>query len=106
MSAQPVDHSIAVFDPEDILNRLPERHRDHFLADYHSATANAAHGTWRAQEVHDLLRLWHLRAVSYADPMYEQALRETELRINLVPAEDVIPGWADMVAAHEARHSG
>jgi hypothetical protein len=95
MSAQP----IAEHDPDDpveILRVLPEGYHAQFLAEYEAAARNAQRVEgYRA--LHDLLRLWRLRAVTYADPGYAHAradVRSGGLE-GSVPIEDIVPDWAE-----------
>jgi hypothetical protein len=92
---------VDVHDPDDIVSRLPEKYREPFLHEYRAAL-DAAHDTWRYRELRRVLNLWHLRALMYADPGHEQARREAAQGVHCVPAEQVIPGWADLVAARSA----
>ncbi|MBG0819061.1 DUF6247 family protein [Planomonospora sp. ID82291] len=107
MSAQPAEQT-AGYDPDDILRRLDERHRPAFLADYREAMVAAAHETWRYRQLQDVLKNWHLRALLYARPGFEQHAAEAAAGINTVPAEEAVPGWPDVnaaVAAHAARRA-
>ncbi|MGI9007478.1 MAG: DUF6247 family protein [Streptosporangiaceae bacterium] len=99
MSAQPVlEHDPD--DPTEILRALPERFREQFLAEYRAAIQAA----WQVEgyrALHELLRLWRLRAVAYSDPESEAGLAEmreavrTGNRAASVPIERVVPDWAD-----------
>jgi hypothetical protein len=92
MTAEPIDHG--PLNPEDILRRLPAGERDRFLREYHSAL-EAAHELWRFRQLQDVLRLWHLRAVAYAQPDF--ADRAEQARAGdpaaFIPAAETIPGW-------------
>ncbi|MFC0862414.1 DUF6247 family protein [Sphaerimonospora cavernae] len=101
MTAQPVEYHDPGHDPDDIVSRLPEQYRSQFLAEYREALSAAAE-PWRYRQLQKVLHLWHLRALMYADPGHEQAKHEAAQGINCVPAEDVIPGWAELVAARQA----
>lgn len=58
-------------DPVVILELLPERFHEQFRAEYAAAVEDARRPEgYRA--LHDLLRLWRLRAVAYSDPGYEE----------------------------------
>ncbi|MEU7942373.1 DUF6247 family protein [Microbispora bryophytorum] len=105
MSAQPVEPHPIGHDPEEILARLPERYREHFLADYRAAMEAAMHHTWKWKQLAETLHLWHLRSVAYSAPGYEQARAEAAAGVSGIPAEDVIPGWAELVAQHENRQA-
>jgi hypothetical protein len=94
MTAQPL-HG-AADDPAEILRALPEQWHEQFLSEYHSAL-EAAHEVWRFQQLREVLHLWHLRAVAYSNPAFEeaaQAVRENRTD-EFVPADHILPGWAD-----------
>ncbi|WP_283139329.1 DUF6247 family protein [Rhizohabitans arisaemae] len=94
MSAQSLE-SHDPLDPDTILRDLPPGERDRFLVDYRAALA-AAHETWRYRQLQDVLRLWHMRAVAYAQPDFTARARAARAdRGERVPAEQAIPGWAD-----------
>jgi Family of unknown function (DUF6247) len=97
VSAQPVEPHPIEHDPETILARLPDRYREIFLADYRSAMEAAAHQVWKWKHLGEVLHMWHLRSVAYTQPGYEQAKNDALAGVS-VPAEDLIPGWADLVA--------
>lgn len=98
MTAQPVEHHDP-YDPDDILARLPERYHERFLAEYREAMVAAAHETWRYRQLQEVLKIWHLRTLAYATPGFEAARRDASRGVNTVPAEQVIPGWAQLVAS-------
>jgi hypothetical protein len=93
MTAHPVDVS-GPDDPVEILRVLPEEHHAQFLAEY----ATAVDGARRPEQfrrLHELLRLWRLRAVAYSRSGYQARLagaREGHAA-DFTPAEQVIPGW-------------
>jgi hypothetical protein len=94
MTAQPMQSSPD--DPVEILRLLPEQWHAQFLTEYRGAL-DAAHEVWRFQQLRDVLHLWRLRAAAYSDPQFEeaaQAARENRAE-EFIPAERVIPGWAD-----------
>jgi hypothetical protein len=94
MTAQPIFE--AGDDPSEILRALPEQWHEPFLSEYHSAL-DAAHEVWRFQQLRDVLHLWRLRAAAFANPELDraaQAARE-ERSDEFVPADRVIPGWAN-----------
>lgn len=94
MTAEPI--KVPEDDPAEILRVLPERWHAQFLAEYHGAL-DAAHEVWRFRQLREVLHLWRLRAIAYSGPTYEaaeQAVREKRWD-EFVPAEEVIPGWAD-----------
>ena len=82
--------------PSEILSLLPAKWHEQFLSEYHGAL-DAAHEVWRFQQLRDVLHLWHLRAVAYSDPSFDQALQATreDQTDEFVPAEQAIPGWSD-----------
>jgi hypothetical protein len=88
MSAQPVEE----YDPDDpveILLVLPKQFHEQFLADP------------LCQALHDLLRLWRLRAIARSDPTFETRLERaseamrTGSREGAVAIEDIVPDWPD-----------
>lgn len=99
MSAQPVQE----YDPDDpveILRVLPEQFHEQFLTEYRSA-AEGAQRVEGYRALHDLLRLWRLRAVARSDPSFEnrrervrEAVRTGSLE-GTVPIEDIVPDWSD-----------
>ena len=100
MPAQPLE----AFDPDDpveILRVLPDRFHDQFLTEYYEAASEAARRVGGYRLLHDLLRLWRLNAVAFADPGFEdclQAVREsvrTGSHEESVPIEEIVPDWAD-----------
>ncbi|MFF3672315.1 DUF6247 family protein [Microtetraspora malaysiensis] len=105
MSAQPIEpHGAgAGHDPDEILSRLPERYRARFLADYREAMIAAAHETWRWKHLAEVLNLWHLRSLTYSQSGYDQARADVAAGLPGTPAEDVIPGWAELVAERTSR---
>ena len=54
-------------DPVEIMRVLPNRSHEQFLAEYDAAVTGARRPE-HYRELHQLLRLWRLRAVTYADP--------------------------------------
>lgn len=99
MSAQPVQE----YDPDDpveILRMLPERFHEQFRAEY-GAAVEGAQRIEGYRVLHDLLRLWRLRAIAHSKPGFESrleqvrdAVRDGSLEGSL-PIEDVIPDWPD-----------
>jgi hypothetical protein len=80
-------------DPVEILRVLPSEYHRQFLEEYDDAVAGAQRPEG-FQDLHDMLRLWRLRATAYSDPSYSVRLAEA-LRgdpADLVPAEQIIPG--------------
>jgi hypothetical protein len=106
MSAQPV-HEFDPDDPMEIMRVLPARYHDQFLADYDAAAASARRPD-QYHELHQMLRLWRLRAVAYSDPDFEARLEATRSAPgDGTPIEDVVPDWAEKVeAARRQRGEG
>ena len=72
MSAQPI-HEDDPRDPAVILQRLPERERARFLAEYETAAVAAAHEVWRYRKLQEFLHRWSLLADAYSQPdFYER----------------------------------
>ncbi len=98
MTAQP-PHDYGPDDPVEILHVLPARFHEQFLAEYEAAVEGARRPE-QYRRLHDLLRLWRLRAAAYSDPGYEtrlQAVRDAVQTGSLegaAPIEEVVPGWA------------
>jgi hypothetical protein len=97
-------------DPIEILRVLPSRFHGQFLAEYDAAVTGARRPE-HYHELHHLLRLWRLRAAAYSDPGYEarlQAMQDTVRtgRHDGTPVEDVVPNWAERVAAAQRRADG
>jgi hypothetical protein len=88
MTAQPI-YEPDPDDPVEILRTLPEPYHQQFLTEYYEAAAEAARRVDGYRRLHDLLRLWRLRAVAYSDPGYGdrlQAVRDGRAE-NFAPAE-------------------
>ncbi|HET9896076.1 MAG TPA: DUF6247 family protein [Streptosporangiaceae bacterium] len=102
MSALPVDD----YDPDDpmeILRALPAEYREQFLAEYDEAAAGARRPE-QYRQLHHVLRLWRLRAVAYSDPGFEDRLAAVRTGSDdWTPIEQVVPDWADRVAAAQRR---
>lgn len=82
-------------DPTEILRVLPDRYHDEFLAEY-TAAVDTARRPQHYRELRQLLWLWRLRAVAYADPGYDDrmaAARDAGAE-EFTPAEQVLPSWA------------
>jgi hypothetical protein len=95
MTAQPL-HDYDPDDPVEILHVLPGRFHGQFLAEYEAAVEGARR-VEAYRRLHDLLRLWRLRAVAYSDPGYEarlQAVRKGGEEAS-TPIEEAVPGWAE-----------
>lgn len=94
MSAQPVHEPR--YDPQTILESLPEVHRSRFIAEYEAAV-EAARRPDRFHELYELLHVWWLKSIAFADPGFDQAQREIlDGTAETVPIEDV-PDWARFV---------
>ncbi|HEX6446489.1 MAG TPA: DUF6247 family protein [Streptosporangiales bacterium] len=81
-------------DPAEILRTLPEPFHAQFRAEYAVAVEQARRPE-QYRMLHDLLRLWRLRAAAYSDPGYPgrlAAAREGHTADD-VPAEQVVTGW-------------
>ncbi|HEV3293045.1 MAG TPA: DUF6247 family protein [Streptosporangiaceae bacterium] len=74
MTAHPVYDSDPD-DPVEILRALPEEHHAQFRAEYAAAVRDARRPE-QFRQLHELLRLWRLRAVAYASPGYAERLAE------------------------------
>jgi hypothetical protein len=102
--------SVPDYDPDDpveILRVLPNRFHEQFLADYDAAAA-VARRPEHYHELHAMLRLWRLRAAAYSDPGYQarlQAVREAVQagRRDGTPVDELVPDWAERVAAAQRR---
>lgn len=105
MSAQPVEPHPIGHDPDGILVRLPERYREKFLSEYRAAMVAAAHETWRWKHLAEVLDLWHRRAAAYSVPGYEEARAAAAAGVEGTPVEALVPGWAELVAAHAGRQA-
>jgi len=108
MTAQPVDD----YDPDDpveILLVLPSQFHGQFLAEYEAAVADARRPE-HYRRLHDLLRLWRLSAVAFADPGYEGRRQAVEEAVRAgrrgTPIEEVVPDWEQRVAAAGRRRAG
>lgn len=105
MTAQPVDDD----DPDDpvgILQVLPARFHEQFLAEY-DAAVDGAKRPEQYRHLHHVLRLWRLRAAAYSDPAYEASVESVRAdSLDLTPIEQVVPDWAERVAAAQRRRAG
>ena len=90
-------------DPLVILRDLPEREREEFLRQYHQAV-DAAHDPAGYQRLRRLLHVWSLTAVVAGEPGYYEELAAVRAgTATTVPVTDVIPDWAERVAAARGR---
>jgi hypothetical protein len=108
MSAEPVD----VVDPDDpveILRVLPARFHEQFLSEYGAAVA-AARRPEQYRQLHRVLRLWRLSAIAFSDPGYETrrlaAGDAVRGGVRGTPIEEIVPDWAERVAAARRRRAG
>jgi len=102
MTAQPVDD----YDPVEILQVLPARFHEQFLAEY-DAAVDGAKRPEQYRHLHHVLRLWWLRAAAYSDPAYEARLESARRDSrDWTPIEQVIPDWDERVAAARRRRAG
>lgn len=103
MSAQPVHDPR--YDPQAILESLPEKYRAHFLAQYEEAI-EAARRPDQFGRLYELLHTWWLSSIAFSDPTYE--LRQQQARdgtLETVPAAAVFPDWEERVTAARARRA-
>ena len=92
-------------DPVEIMRVLPNRSHEQFLAEYDAAVTGARRPE-HYRELHQLLRLWRLRAVTYADPGFAARLAAVQDAASTgrregTPIEEVVPDWAERVAASQ-----
>jgi len=86
-----------------ILSDLPEPEREEFLRQYHQAV-DAAHDPAGYQLLQRLLHIWSLTAVAAGQPGYYEELAVARAgTTTTVPVTDVIPDWAERVAAAKDR---
>jgi hypothetical protein len=98
MSAQPV-HDYDPDDPVEILSVLPASYHEQFLAEYDAAAASARRPD-QYRQLHQMLRLWRLRAAAYSDPGFDARLESARTGSgDWTPVEQIIPDWAGRVAA-------
>ncbi len=93
MTAHPVG-DLDPDDPVETLRVLTGEYRAQFLAEYEAAV-DGARRPEEFRRLHDLLRLWRLRAIAYSDPGYGarmESAREGRAE-DFAPAEQIIPGW-------------
>ncbi len=106
MTAQSADE----YDPDDpveILRVLPTRFHGQFLAEYDAAVTGARRPE-HYHELHHLLRLWRLRAAAYSNPGFAtrpEAIQDAVRtgRREGTPIDEVVPDWAERVAAARRR---
>lgn len=96
MSAEPIHDPR--HDPHAILRSLPEKWRPVFLAQYHKAW-EAAREPGEYHRLPEVLNLWWLNSIAFADPTYEQRAMDAEQRIGeFTPLEEAIPDWNERLA--------
>ena len=106
MTAQSADE----YDPDDpveILRVLPTRFHGQFLAEY-DAAVTVARRPEHYHELHHLLRLWRLRAAAYSNPGFATRLEAIQDAVRTgrregTPIDEVVPDWAERVAAAQRR---
>jgi len=100
VTAQPTED---VTDPLVILRDLPERERAEFLRQYHRAV-DAAHDPAGYRQLRRLLHVWSLTTIAVSQPGYYEELAAARAgAAATVPVTDVIPDWAERVAAARDR---
>ena len=103
MVAQPV-YAEEPDDPEVILRGLPEQERAQFLRQYHEAV-DAAHDLVGYRRLRSLLHVWQLAVTAMRQPGYYEELRAVRDGVaRTTPADEVIPGWSERLAAARAQH--
>lgn len=102
MSAEPAE----VEDPNDpavILRDLPEQECAEFLRQYHAAV-DAAHDPAGYRQLQRLLHAWRLTAIATSRAGYYEAIAAVRSgTAQARPAEEVLPGWQERLAAARAR---
>ncbi|ETK31481.1 DUF6247 family protein [Microbispora sp. ATCC PTA-5024] len=94
MSAQPLQE----YDPEAILRALPEEWRPVFLAQYHEAW-EAAREPGEYHRLPEVLNLWWLNSIAFADPEYEKHAQEAAQGVGeFVAFEEAVPDWEERLA--------
>jgi hypothetical protein len=94
-------------DPVEIMRVLPAHFHDQFLAEYDAAVTGARRPE-HYHELHRLLRLWRLRAAAYSDPGFAARLAAVEDAVDAgrrdgMAIREILPDWADRVAAAQRR---
>lgn len=102
MSAEPAEVEDPN-DPEVILRDLPEQERAEFLRQYHQAV-DAAHEPVGYQELNRLPHAWRLTVVATSQAgYYEEVEAVRNGTAQTRPAEEIVPGWPERLAAARAR---
>jgi hypothetical protein len=66
----------------------------------YEAAVDGARRPEQYRQLHDLLRLWRLRAVAYSEPGYETRLQAVRGAVRTgslegaAPIEEIVPGWS------------
>jgi Family of unknown function (DUF6247) len=90
-------------DPAVILRDLPEQERDQFLRQYHEAV-DAAHDPAGYGRLQRFLHAWRLTVIATARAGYYEELGAVQAgTAHARPAEEVIPGWQERLAAARAQ---
>jgi len=90
-------------DPAVILRDLPEQERAEFLLQYHAAV-DAAHDPAGYRQLQRLLHAWRLTAIATSRAGYYAELAVVRSGTAQVrPAEEVVPGWQERLAAERAQ---
>ncbi|HET7388234.1 MAG TPA: DUF6247 family protein [Nocardioidaceae bacterium] len=93
MTAQPSPIRHDPDDPAEILRLLPEQYHAQFRREYAGAVEQARRPE-QFRVLHELLRLWRLRAVAYSDSSYASRLASADHdAAGDVPIEDVVNSW-------------
>lgn len=103
MSAQPVDDFR--YDPQAILQALPEQWHEVFLAEYEQAVS-AARRPEQFHALYTMLRRWALQAERYADPAYGRARLAARSGSAGVGVEQAHPALASLIEQERARRAG
>ena len=102
MSAEPAEVG-DLSDAAVVLRDLPQEERAEFLRQYHAAV-DAAHDPDGYRQLQRLLRVWRLTAIATSRAGYYEELAAARRGTALArPAEEVIPGWQERLAAARAQ---
>jgi hypothetical protein len=81
-------------DPVEILHALPAEYHEQFRAEYDVAVERARRPE-QFRRLHELLRLWRLRAAAYSSPGYARRLSGASAQRDAASADQVTPGRRD-----------